>query len=131
MRELSVMYRGGPGGGWGSLVFAGRRRRVGSLTSLMTLARLAVSLVGRRRRVGSLTSLMTRTRLAVSLVGRRRRRVFSWARVRGAVRGGRARGLAGSIGRLGPGGGRSASPVALRTNKNTNVSETKQNKTKR
>ena len=108
MRELSVMYRGGPGGGWGSLVFAGRRRRVGSLTSLMTLARLAVSLVGRRRR-----------------------RVFSWARVRGAVRGGRARGLAGSIGRLGPGGGRSASPVALRTNKNTNVSETKQNKTKR
>ena len=106
VRELSVMYRGGPGRGWRSLVFTGRRRRVRSLASLLT-----------------------RPGLVVSLVGRRRGRIFSWPGVRGTVGGGRTGGLAGTIGgTMGPGGGGPATTVALITNKNTNVSETKQNK---
>ena len=45
VRELSVVYWGGPGGCRGPLVFTGRRRRVGSLGSLLSRARLTV---GRR-----------------------------------------------------------------------------------
>ena len=108
VRELSVMYRGGPGGGGRSLVFAGRRRRVGALASFMYRASLTVSLVRGARS---------------------RWRIFPWAGVRGTVGGGRAGGLAGTIGRMGPWVRRSAGAVTLITNKTQTL--TKQNKTKR
>ena len=85
---------------------------------------------GRRRRMGSLASFLAWPGLTVSLVGRRRR-IFPWPGVGGTIGRTRAGGLAGSIGGLGtwPWGRTSAGPwVTLRTNKNTNVSETKQNK---
>ena len=109
MRELSVMYRGGPGRGWRSLVFAGRGRRMGALASIMYRPSLTVSLV---RRTSS------------------RRRIFPWAGVRGTVGGGRAGGLAGTIGRMGPSWvRRSAGSVTLITNKTLALA--KLNKTKR
>ena len=45
VRELSVVNWGGPGGGRWALVFTGRRRRVGSLRSLLSRTWLTV---GRR-----------------------------------------------------------------------------------